>query len=187
MNKRILTGLALAALVSAPMLRAEDAAPLTDNRPAADADGGQEHGGMDMGQRLDKMKAKLGLSDEQVDKLKAIGKDEWGKAKAHRDKMKALIGTLASQVKAKAADAELNATLDSLKAEMRAQQAERDAAMDARQAVLTAQQAAQWALDMAGRMRQGMKDGAKRWKERHKDGQAKDGGAAAQSESGTGY
>ena len=128
---------------------------------APDLSGGQDLGnGMvgapDPSQAFDELKDQLGLSSGQEAKLKAIGDDAQSKAAGHMKAMMALIKTLDGQVRAKATDADLQASLDKIKAEHKALQADRDAAMDQREAVLTPQQAAKFVLALRDKMRQGM-------------------------------
>ena len=172
MNAKILAGLGLALLIAGAGLRADEAlAPQAPDQPpmgapaqapgAANQDGpgGMIAGGMpgpDPSQAFEELKDQLGLSSGQQDKLKAIGEDARAKNQGHMKAMMELIKTLDGQVQAKAADADLQASLDKIKAEHKAMQADRDAAMDQREAVLTPQQAAKFVLAMRDKMRQGM-------------------------------
>jgi len=113
-------------------------------------------GGADPAQAFEELKDQLGLSDDQAAKLKAIGEDAKAKNRDHMRAMMDLIKTLDGQVQSKAADPDLQSTLDKLKAERKAMQSDRDAAMDQREAVLTPTQAAKFVLAMRDKMRQGM-------------------------------
>jgi Spy/CpxP family protein refolding chaperone len=112
--------------------------------------------GGDPGQAFEELKDQLGLSDDQVAKLKAIGEDARAKNQGHMKAMLDLVKILDGLVQAKAADADLQGALDKIKAEHKAAQADRDAAMDQREAVLTPQQAAKFVLALRDKMRQGM-------------------------------
>jgi hypothetical protein len=159
--------LALGALLGAPGLRADaTATSAVAASPAAEAlaaaPGAPEALAGDGLPDPDSLQQALALSPEQKDKLKVIRQAGREKRRQHQQKVLQLIRTLADQLQAKASDADLQATLDALKAERRAQQADQDALMDQAQAVLSPTQAAQYVL----RLRDQMKAGLKRWKAR---------------------
>ncbi len=76
-SKLLLSVIALAAFVAAPVLRAED-------KPAPAAAGASEHKGPH-GDRLKDLTEKLGLTDAQVAQIKPIIQDEMAALKANRE------------------------------------------------------------------------------------------------------
>ena len=100
----------------------------------------------------ERMKEKLGLTDEQSGKLKDA-------MKAHRDAMKPLgqqmkdaVKKLADQIKSKASDAEITTSLEALKATRKAMADENEKLQDALAGFLTPTQRGKMAVGMAMRM-----------------------------------
>ena len=137
---------ALAAALLAPGLltvsaRAQDDAPPPEQ---------SEH--QDAGKMADRMKEKLALTDDQAAKLKDA-------MKAHGDAMKPIgqqlkdgIKKLAGQIKSKATDADIQASLDSLKTARKAMADEQEKFHDGLAAFLTPTQQAKMAVGAAMRM-----------------------------------
>ena len=171
MQRNNLAGLGLALLMAAAVgLRADESlAPQAPDQPPMGATAmGQDDGPgavmdapdmtapADPSQAFEELKGSLGLSSDQEAKLKAIHDDARAKAQVHMKALMGLIKSLDGQVQARAADADLQATLDKIKAEHKAMQADRDAAMEQREAVLSPQQSAKFVLAVRDKMRQGM-------------------------------
>ena len=127
------------------------------------------------GSRMDKLKEKLGLSDDQVSKLKDLFKSQGETMKPLRDQMKIDMDTLQQKVDTKASDGDVKKLLDKLEADQKEMQAGREKMKDQLRAILTPTQQAKMVLGMR-KMGMGMME---RWKGRHglkKDG--KDGSPA---------
>lgn len=90
----------------------------------------------------------LGLTDDQTQKFKAEQKQFRDTAKPLRDKVKSLRETLASQVKDKAADADINTTISSLESAQKDLDAARDSHATALKGILSPIQYAQVVLQM---------------------------------------
>ena len=110
----------------------------------------------------EKMKEKLGLSDEQAEKFKASFKAMREAAKPLREKMKGTMEKLRDQVKNKASDSEIQATLDELRANEKAMQDAHQKARDDSASYLTPTQRAKMALFMMRRMHEGAGKGPKK-------------------------
>lgn len=141
---------ALAAALLAPGMwavgvRAQDGAPPDQSE--------HQDGAKDGAKAADRMKERLGLTDEQAGKLKDA-------MKAHRDAMKPLdqqmkdaVKKLADQIKNKASDDEISASLDALKSTRKAMADENEKLQDALAGFLTPTQRGKMAVGMAMRMR----------------------------------
>jgi Spy/CpxP family protein refolding chaperone len=102
-------------------------------------------------------KKKLGLTDEQAGKFKDAMKAHHDAMKPIGEKLKAGIKTLRDQVKAKASDDDLKATIASLKAVRQEMTAEQEKFHDSLASFLTPAQQAKMILGMAKRMHERMK------------------------------
>jgi Spy/CpxP family protein refolding chaperone len=129
-----------AAALTAPALRAEDAAAKPAAQDSKNAD-----------KKLAHLKKKLALSDEQAAKLKDVWTAQKAAMKPIRDKLKKGLDQLRAQVKAKASDAEITATLDQLNAAREEMRAQTEKTMSASETILTPTQRAKIALHMAKR------------------------------------
>jgi hypothetical protein len=108
--KHIAFAAALAAVfLSLPLRRALHAQGPGGQMESQEAMPAPEHESM-----VDKMKDKLGLSGEQVDKLKAAMKARREAIEPLMKQMKESMNKLQAQVKAKASDADIQAILDDL-------------------------------------------------------------------------
>lgn len=110
------------------------------------AEGGAEQGG-----QLRAWQDRLGLSDEQVAKIKAA-------RSAHRQAMREISSTvrkdirnLRDLVKSNAADSDLSAAISTLKQDRESQRKEREALSQDLGAVFTPSQYARYILQMGGR------------------------------------
>ena len=154
-NLRIaMTAMGLAAaLFAAPSLHADDAKA---DKAAPKEDGGAKgHEGWGE-KRGDMMKKELGLSDDQVTKMKAANKAQQEAMKPLMDKMKLDVDSLRVMVDKKAADDQLKAAVDGLKADHQAMQDQEMKGMEAKAAILTPLQQAKAAIAMIDRMKGGM-------------------------------
>jgi Spy/CpxP family protein refolding chaperone len=151
---------ALAATLLVPGMLAVSARAQDDGPDAQEQDGPKHH---DM---ADKIKEHLGLSDDQAAKFKDAMKAHMDAMKPLGEKLKAGMKSLHEQVKAKAADADIKATLDSLKANRQAMAAEQEKFHESLAAFLTPTQQAKMVLGMAQRMRQGGPGGRGGWRGR---------------------
>ncbi|MDE2491343.1 MAG: periplasmic heavy metal sensor [Elusimicrobia bacterium] len=101
--KRIIVAALAAALLAGPLtVRAQDGS-----------------GGGMRGRMESRLKARLGLSDEQVSKLEAAAKAHRAEMKPLRDKARAALRKLRERVRAKASDGEVAAALSALTAARR--------------------------------------------------------------------
>jgi len=100
----------------------------------------QEHG------MKDKMKEKLGLTDDQVKKLDDLRASEKAEMKPLREKAHAIIEKLEGQVKSKASDSDIKATLDEAEANHAAVEQLEDKFKQSHQAILTPTQQAKMLL-----------------------------------------
>ena len=92
--------------------QAEDAHPGRHE----DMDDGMMGGGM-MGDRLDRLKEKLGLTDDQAVKLKGLFKKQMEDTRSLRDQMRIDMDTLRQKVDMKTSDSEIKKLLDALSAD----------------------------------------------------------------------
>ncbi len=178
MNKRLwLASLFAGALVgSTVMLYADEAKNqagdggqvATDNAPQ----GGDEGGHHGMG--LEKMKEKLGLTDDQATQMKALFKSRMDSGKTLRDQMKVDLDILKQKVDAKASNGDLKSALDTLSADKKAMDKNRQRMEDQVRQILTPMQQAKLVLSMQERGGEMMKKWMKHRKD-GKDGMDKDG------------
>jgi len=126
-------------------------------------------GGMMGGDQMDKMKEKLGLTDDQVSKLKNLFKSQMEANKPLRDQMKIDMDTLQQKVDMKASDGDIQKLLDKLDGEQKEMQASREKMKDQWKAILTPTQQAKMVLGMQKR---GMGMMKKMWNQRHGKGNA---------------
>jgi Spy/CpxP family protein refolding chaperone len=105
-----------------------------------------------------KMQKKLGLSDDQVTKLNSVMQAEKDTMKPLWDKQKELMKKLDEQVKAKAADADIQTTLDSMKANQKAMMDQREQFQSQKAGILTPTQQAKMMLKHMKHMHHGDKD-----------------------------
>jgi Spy/CpxP family protein refolding chaperone len=109
---------------------------------------------------IERMKSKLDLSDEQVQKLKALVGTARKDGKPLREKLSEDVKVLARKLKDGARDSELTALLDKVQADHKALQAHRERQMEAVRKILSPTQQAKMVVRMSGRMaRGGKKDG----------------------------
>ena len=144
--------------------------------PKGDSDqpamgGGMENGGPGGGMmgegRVDQWKEKLGLSDEQVSKLKDLFKSQMDIMKPLRDQMKIDMDTLQQKVDAKASDADLKKVLGTLSADRKNLDSARQKMEDQVRGILTPTQQAKFVLGLNNKGKQMMK---KMWNQRHGKG-----------------
>jgi Spy/CpxP family protein refolding chaperone len=147
--RRILVSAALCLLfLATPTLRADDTAPTGDK-------GGKMHDRM-----MNHMKEALGLSDDQVSKLKDENKANREASKPLREKMTLDKDNLKLLVDKKASDDDLKAAIASLKEDRKAMQALNQKHMDAMQEILTPMQQAKAIFMMHGHRGHGWGHGA---------------------------
>jgi Spy/CpxP family protein refolding chaperone len=168
MNKKIwLSALMAGALAgSALTVFAQDAPPPAgDNGGQTSGDnngpqGGNGHGRPGMGpggpqggmvMNPDKLKDKLGLTDDQVTQMKDLFRTQMAAGKTIQDQMKLDIDTLQQKVDAKASVAELQKSLDALAADRKAMQASRENMETQVNKILTTVQQAKLILGMQNR------------------------------------
>ncbi len=175
MKKSIIWAALLVVLAWSPaaLSLADDSAPAGgDDHPGM---GHGMDGGMMGGGHLDKLKEKLGLTNDQAAKLKDVFKSQMEANKPLRDQMKIDVDTLQQKVDAKASDADIKKLLDKLETDNKQMQAGREKMKDQLRAILTPTQQAKMVLGMR---KMGMME---RWKDHHgwkkdgKDGAAKGG------------
>jgi len=148
-----------------------------DQNPPADDQGGDhpmmqnvDHG--DWGKdRIEHLKDKLGLTDDQAAKLKETFKKQREANKPLRDQEKIDIDTLQQKVDSKASDSDIKDALDKLSADHKSMQAAQDNSMDKIREILTPMQQAKWVLTMRRGMMDHKWNGKKKgdWK-KNKDG-----------------
>lgn len=115
--------------------------------------GGPPMGGMHEGREqegLANMKEKLGLSEDQAKKLKALQESQGKDMKTLQRKMRDLMAKLEDQVDDKATDSALDATLKELKVAQKEMMAAHEKLQEAREAILTPTQRAKGLLMMRG-------------------------------------
>jgi len=170
----LIGGLAIAMFLGYGLAKAQD-----QNSPADDQGGDHvamqdgdhsEHG--DWGKdRIEHLKDKLGLTDDQAAKLKETFKKQMEANKPLRDQEKIDIDTLQQKVDSKASDSDIKDALDKLSADHKSMQAAQDNSMERIREILTPIQQAKWVLTMRHGMMDHKWDGKKKgdWK-KHKDG-----------------
>jgi Spy/CpxP family protein refolding chaperone len=153
------------------LVKAQDA-------PAADNQGGDkpamqgDHKPGDWGKdRIEHLKDKLGLTDDQATQLKEAFQKQGEAIKPLRDQEKIDMDTLQQKVDTKASDSDIKALLDKLKEDRKTLQDTQERSMEKFRMILTPTQQAKWVLSM-GRGPMGQWDGKKKgdWKEHKKDG-----------------
>src|SRR5437773_1786730 len=110
---RLIPAVLLAALAAAPALAHDEVA---DKSGPMHHETAAEEGVERRELSVDKVKKELGLSEEQAGKLDAAVKAKREAVKPLREQLKAGFDLLSSQVDAKAADADIAATLDKIAA-----------------------------------------------------------------------
>jgi Spy/CpxP family protein refolding chaperone len=100
--------------------------------------------------RLDRMKEKLGLSDGQVSKLKALFESHRAEMKPLQEKIKTDMDTLRKKKEAKASDTELKAALDALSADQKSMRDIRQKHQEQIRGILTSEQQAKMVLERPG-------------------------------------
>jgi Spy/CpxP family protein refolding chaperone len=147
MNRRW-TALVLGGLLGGTLLTAG----LRAEEPHGGKDGkGWGHGGMG-----DRLKERLGLSDDQAAKLKALREENKKAAEPLKKKVKVSISKLRYQLDSDASDSAIEQTLVELTEAREALRANREKFTDSASKVLTPKQRAKLALSMNKRMRGGM-------------------------------
>jgi Spy/CpxP family protein refolding chaperone len=153
------------------LAKAQDQTPPADNQGGdhpAMQDGDHGDWGKD---RIDHIKEKLGLTDDQATQLKEAFKKHEEANKPLRDQEKIDVDTLQQKVDIKASDSDIKDLLDKLENDHKQMQQVQDNFMDKIRSILNPTQQAKWVLSM----RHGMMDhkwGDKKrgdWK-KHKDG-----------------
>ncbi len=168
--------LATALFLGYGLAKAQDAPAADDqggDHPAMQGDQGKDaDGGKD---RIEHMKDKLGLTDDQAAKIKEAFMKQKEAIKPLRDQEKIDMDTLQQKVDSKASDADIKALLDKLKADHKLVMDTQERSMDKIRTILNPTQQAQMVLMMMrGPMGQGwggMKKGD--WK-KHKGGKEDD-------------
>jgi Spy/CpxP family protein refolding chaperone len=165
MKKKIwLAGLMAATLVGAALTAYadDDQAPAGGDDKPGMGQGMDDGMGGDMmdGDHMDRMKEKLGLTDDQVSKLKDLFKSQMEANKPLRDQMKIDVDTLQQKVDMKASDGDIKKLLDKLDAEQKQMQDSREKMKDQLRSILTPTQQAKMVLGMR-KMGMGMMN---RWK-----------------------
>ncbi|HTA77424.1 MAG TPA: Spy/CpxP family protein refolding chaperone [bacterium] len=155
------------------LAKAQDAP--ADNQGGAPPAMSGDHDGMDKKDgkgRLEEMKQKLGLTDDQAAKLKTAMKKQMEANKPLRDQEKIDIDTLQQKVDSKASDSDITAALDKLKEDRKALQEAQERSMEKMKSILTPTQQAKWVLSMGRGMGMGKWDRKKKgeWKKDSKDG-----------------
>jgi Spy/CpxP family protein refolding chaperone len=129
------TALVLGALIVSPF------AALRADEPSAPGMQTKEHKG-----RNEKLHKKLGLSEEQSAKLKSIRESQKSTLTPLRDKERDLVKKLKSQVEAKAADSDIQATLDEIKTTRKSMGEQMEQFQSQKEQVLTPTQRAKMLL-----------------------------------------
>ncbi|SRR5665213_3282393 len=164
--------LATALFLGYGLAKAED-----QNQPADDQGGDHpamqdgNHGNWDK-DRIEHLKDKLGLTDDQATQLKEAFKKQSEANKPLRDQEKIDIDTLQQKVDQKASDSDIKSLLDKLEKDHKQMQEVQQNSMDKIRTILNPTQQAKWVLSMRrGLMGRGGWDGKKKgdWK-KHKDG-----------------
>lgn len=122
--------------------------------------GGTQQGGPGGGPEM--MKKHLGLTDDQVAKLKAAMEARKSKDQPLREQMQGGMKKLGEQLRAKAADADISATLEQLKTARKSMREQEDAFVTSLESFLTPTQRAKMLMGMIRRERGGGQ-GRGRW------------------------
>jgi Spy/CpxP family protein refolding chaperone len=159
------------ALAASPVLKADE------DKGEGQEKGGGMHEGMGA-----KMKEKLDLSDAQADKFKETMKAHWEALKPINEEAKGDIDKLRDEVKSKASDSEIKATLAALETSDESRRAEEMKYRNELKGILNPTQQAKVTLWFVHQM-MGHMGGHGDWKEKgekgdwkDKDGDKKDGG-----------
>lgn len=165
--------LTMALFLGYGLAKAED-----QNQPSDDQGG--DHPAMQDGNhgdwgkdRIEHLKDKLGLTDDQATKLKEAFRKQEEANKPLCDQEKIDIDTLQQKVDQKAPDSDLKSLLDKLEKDHKQMQEVKQNSMDKIRMILDPTQQAKWVLSMRrGPMSQGGWDGKKKgdWKKHKKDG-----------------
>lgn len=128
------------------------------------------------GRMAAKIKEKLGLSDEQAEKLKALRRAHRDAAESLRSELKASVRRLGDQLEDDASEKELSATLDKIKAGRKALREARDKFEADSSALLTPTQRAKLVVAMGRMMKHGGRGhgGGRGPGPRHEDGELED-------------
>lgn len=122
-------------------------------------EGSEEHAGPhhEMGEKMEeRIKEKLGLTDDQAAKFKDARKAHGEATKPLHRKMRDGIAKLGDQLQDKASDGDIKATLDSLKSVRQAMSAEEEKFHDSLASFLTPTQQAKLVMGMAQHMHERM-------------------------------
>ncbi len=95
-------------------------------------------------------KEKLGLTDDQVAKMKELMKKQMTETQPLRDQMKVDMDTLKLKVDAKASDDTIKILLDNLSADKKKLQAKRESFIEQAKSILTPSQQAKFLMSMKG-------------------------------------
>ena len=170
---------ALAAALLAPGMWAVGARAQDD-----DAEQSEHHdGGKPDGAKMAEHLKKLGLTDEQAGKFKDAMKAHGEAMKPLRQQAKDTVKKLAGQLKIKAPDADIQASLDALKAARQAIAAEDEKFHDGLASFLTPTQRGKMAVGMAMRMHREREEHGSKGKQGAKGGD-KDGDEKGDDDSG---
>ena len=152
---------AFAAALLMPSLWAVGARAQEDGAPPPPEQSEHQSGGSpDGGKVPEQMKKRLKLTDEQDTEFKDALKAHGDAIKPYVRQMKDLVKELADQIKSKAPDADIQKSLDALKAARRAMVDEQEKFQDSLDKFLTPTQRAKLAVGAAMRMRREREDRA---------------------------
>ena len=130
-----------------------------DEQMAADNQGGDQpamsadqpdHDGMGKG-RMEHLKEKLGLTDDQATQLKEAFKKQEEAIKPLRDQEKIDVDVLQQKVDTKASDSDIKTLLDKLKEDHKTVQDAQERSMEKMRTILNPTQQAKWVLSMRDR------------------------------------
>ena len=138
----VLAGGLIAVFAAMPAVRAEDQSPSMKYSKHREMTG-------------EKWKEKLGLSDDQVAKLKSAMKARREAVEPLRKQLKEDMEKLGGQIKLKNSDSEIQATLDRMESTHKAMQAEREKFISSLKSFLTPTQRAKMLLSMTRIMHRG--------------------------------
>jgi Spy/CpxP family protein refolding chaperone len=188
-SRLFLVGIFATALFLGYGLAKADDSMAADNQsgdqPAMNADhpDHMDHDGMGKG-RIEHLKEKLGLTDDQATQLKEAFKKQEEAIKPLRDQEKIDVDMLQQKVDTKASDSDIKALLDKLKEDHKTVQDAQERSMDKMRTILNPTQQAKWVLSMRDRMGawgrrgwdhkkdDGKKDGVKKHKKAAQDADA---------------
>lgn len=162
--------LATALFLGYGFAKAENQNQPADNQGGDPAMQEGNHGDLDNG-RIERLKDKLGLTDDQAIQLKEAFKKQAEANKPLRDQEKIDIDTLQQKVDQKDSDSDIKTLLDKLEKDHKQMQEVQQNSMDKIRTILNPTQQAKWVLAMRrGPMGRGGWDGKKKdgWK-KHKD------------------